>query len=69
MTNIPLVTKMSVGGSKTDTNNYWVCQNLKRVSWEMFKMEFKFSKLVLCLCVFVPTKWLAAQSAANALRN
>ena len=41
------------------------------VSWKMFEMEFKFQNWseALCLVVSEPTKRLAVQSAAYAVRN
>ena len=42
-----------------------------RVSWKMFEMGFKFSKLlkIIVLDVSEPTKRLDVQSTAYALRN
>ena len=46
MTDVPLLTKMPVSGSSVETNSGSVKTKKSCVSWEMFKMEFKFSKLI-----------------------
>ena len=72
MKDVPLLTKKSVGDFKQIQIITGSVEIEKMcVSWEMFKMAFKFSKLAksLGLSVSKPRKGLAAHSTAYVLRN
>ena len=71
MTDVPLLTKMPVSGSSVETNSGSVKTKKSCVSWEMFKIEFKFSKLIKSSVFQIsePTKRFAAQSTAYVLQK